>query len=304
MIGGGNTAVEEALYLANLAAKVTIVHRRDNFRAERILQDRLFAHPKVEVVWDHAIDEILGPRGACPRRHPCPAEERQDGRRARGEGGRHLRGHRPQARATELFVGRVLMTPSGYIDVTPGRTTTNIPGVFAAGDVADEVYRQAVTASAAWPRSKPSAGSPNTPSNARRRSETSHAGQAADTLPTGALAALAALAQPWRLETYGPLARYLPYGLPAGEYRPPRGRAAQHHVRAPHDPGAGGTSLRRSRRAARSCIAADPRPLRPLTAVPAEGLPAAVSLTLAEPLGLDPVAPAEIAHGSAKSRSR
>lgn len=144
VVGGGNTAVEEALYLANLAAKVTVVHRRDSFRAERILQDRLFAHPKVEVIWDHAIDEICG--AAAP---PSVTHVRLNNvktgapRELKVDGVFVAIGHKP---ATELFVGQLAMTPSGYIGVTPGRTTTNLPGVFAAGDVADEVYRQAVTA--------------------------------------------------------------------------------------------------------------------------------------------------------------
>ncbi|MFO1149409.1 MAG: thioredoxin-disulfide reductase [Alsobacter sp.] len=144
VVGGGNTAVEEALYLANLAAKVTVVHRRDSFRAERILQDRLFAHPKVEVVWDHAVDEICGgttPPGVTHVR--LKNVKTGSTREVKVDGVFVAIGHKP---ATELFVGQVAMTPSGYIDVTPGRTTTNIPGVFAAGDVADEVYRQAVTA--------------------------------------------------------------------------------------------------------------------------------------------------------------
>ena len=144
VVGGGNTAVEEALYLANLAAKVTVVHRRDNFRAERILQDRLFAHPKIEVVWDHAIDEIMGTASPPGVTHVRLKNAKTGAtREVKVDGVFVAIGHKP---ATELFVGQVAMTPSGYIDVTPGRTTTNIPGIFAAGDVADEVYRQAVTA--------------------------------------------------------------------------------------------------------------------------------------------------------------
>jgi thioredoxin reductase (NADPH) len=144
VVGGGNTAVEEALYLANLASKVTVVHRRDSFRAERILQDRLFAHPKVEVIWDHAIDEILGTTSPPGVSHVRLKNVRTGTTQERKVDGVFVAiGHKP---ATELFVGQVAMTPSGYVDVTPGRTTTNIPGVFAAGDVADEVYRQAVTA--------------------------------------------------------------------------------------------------------------------------------------------------------------
>jgi thioredoxin reductase (NADPH) len=144
VVGGGNTAVEEALYLANLASKVTVVHRRDGFRAERILQDRLFAHPKVEVVWDSVVDEILGqqqPPGVTSVRLKnvktgATSELKTDGVFV-------AIGHKP---ATEIFAGQVGMRSSGYIDTDPGRTATNIPGVFAAGDVTDETYRQAVTA--------------------------------------------------------------------------------------------------------------------------------------------------------------
>ncbi|MHB2167720.1 thioredoxin-disulfide reductase [Alsobacter sp. R-9] len=144
VVGGGNTAVEEALYLANLAAKVTVVHRRDSFRAERILQDRLFAHPKVEVIWDSAIDEICGSQTPPGVTHVRLKNVRTGAtREVKTDGVFIAIGHKP---ATELFVGQVTMRPSGYIDTVPGRTATNIPGVFAAGDVTDETYRQAVTA--------------------------------------------------------------------------------------------------------------------------------------------------------------
>jgi len=144
VVGGGNTAVEEALYLANLASKVTVVHRRDNFRAERILQDRLFAHPKVEVVWDSAIDEICGTQNPPTVTHVRLKNVRTGALAdVKTDGVFVAIGHSP---ATELFVGQVAMRPSGYIDTQPGRTETNIPGVFAAGDVTDETYRQAVTA--------------------------------------------------------------------------------------------------------------------------------------------------------------
>jgi thioredoxin reductase (NADPH) len=154
VVGGGNTAVEEALYLANLAAKVTLVHRRDTLRAERILQDRLLNHPKVNVVWNSAIDEICGVKAG---------QKAADGS-AMPPGVTHVRlkdvnsgalsevktdgvfiaiGHKP---ATELFTGQMDMRPSGYLETVAGTTTTSIPGVFAAGDVADETYRQAVTA--------------------------------------------------------------------------------------------------------------------------------------------------------------
>jgi thioredoxin reductase (NADPH) len=144
VVGGGNTAVEEALYLANLAAKVTVVHRRDTFRAERILQDRLFAHPKVSVVWDSAIDEICGTRSPPGVTHVRLRNVKTGALTdVKADGVFIAIGHKP---ATELFVGQVAMRPSGYLDTVPGHTTTNIPGVFAAGDVTDETYRQAVTA--------------------------------------------------------------------------------------------------------------------------------------------------------------
>ena len=144
VVGGGNTAVEEALYLANLAAKVTVVHRRDTFRAERILQDRLFAHPKVSVVWDSAIDEICGTQSPPGVTHVRLRNVKTGALTdVKADGVFIAIGHKP---ATELFVGQVAMRPSGYLDTVPGHTTTNIPGVFAAGDVTDETYRQAVTA--------------------------------------------------------------------------------------------------------------------------------------------------------------
>lgn len=144
VVGGGNTAVEEALYLANLASKVTVVHRRDGFRAERILQDRLFAHPKVEVVWDSVVDEILGqqqPPGVTAVR--LKNVKTGGTSELKTDGVFVAIGHKP---ATEIFAGQVGMRSSGYIDTEPGRTATNIAGVFAAGDVTDETYRQAVTA--------------------------------------------------------------------------------------------------------------------------------------------------------------
>ncbi len=144
VVGGGNTAVEEALYLANLAAKVTLVHRRDSLRAEKVMQDRLFKHPKIEVIWDSEVAEILG--GMQPPsvthirlRHLKSGAERD----LPTDGVFVAIGHKP---ATELFAGQLAMRDSGYLDVAPGTTQTNIPGVFAAGDVTDEHYRQAVTA--------------------------------------------------------------------------------------------------------------------------------------------------------------
>jgi thioredoxin reductase (NADPH) len=144
VIGGGNSAVEEALYLSHLASKVTLIHRRDSFRAERVLQERVFANPKIEVVWDTALEEILGhenPPGVAGvrLRHlktGAVSERKLDGVFI-------AIGHAP---ATDLFKGQLAMKESGYIIVKPGTTETNIPGVFAAGDVADDTYRQAVTA--------------------------------------------------------------------------------------------------------------------------------------------------------------
>ncbi len=144
VIGGGNSAVEEALYLANLASKVTLIHRRDSLRSEKVLQERLFAHPKIEVVWNSAVEEIEGteePRGVTgiviKNLKTGEREERKL------DGVFVAIGHAP---ATELFKGQVEMKDNGYIRVKPGTTETNIPGVYAAGDVADDTYRQAVTA--------------------------------------------------------------------------------------------------------------------------------------------------------------
>jgi thioredoxin reductase (NADPH) len=144
VVGGGNTAVEEAIYLSNIAAHVTLVHRRDTLRSERVLQERLRQRPNVEILFDHAIDEILGdadPRGVTHVR----ARNTRTGAFSRipADGVFVAIGHSP---ASELFRDQLTLKPSGYIVVEPGTTRTNIPGVFAAGDVADEIYRQAVTA--------------------------------------------------------------------------------------------------------------------------------------------------------------
>ena len=144
VVGGGNTAVEEAIYLSNIAAHVTLVHRRDTLRSERVLQERLRQRPNVEILFDHAIDEILGdanPRGVTHVR----ARNTRTGAFSRipADGVFVAIGHSP---ASELFKDQLKLKPSGYIVVEPGTTRTNIPGVFAAGDVADEIYRQAVTA--------------------------------------------------------------------------------------------------------------------------------------------------------------
>ncbi len=144
VVGGGNTAVEEALYLANLASKVTLVHRRDSLRAERILQDRLFKHPKVEVVWNAAVEEICGTENPSSVTHVrlknLVSGETSD---LKTDGVFIAIGHKP---STELFAGQLDMKSGGYLHTKPGTTATNIPGVFAAGDVSDDIYRQAVTA--------------------------------------------------------------------------------------------------------------------------------------------------------------
>ncbi|WP_308916439.1 thioredoxin-disulfide reductase [Jannaschia sp. LMIT008] len=143
VVGGGNTAVEEALFLTNFASKVTLIHRRNTLRAEKILQDRLFKHPKVEVIWNHEVDEVLGahePRGV-------------EGLRLRHVGTGALRevaihgffvaiGHAP---ASDLVKDWLDLHNGGYVVTKPDSTATSIPGVFAAGDLTDHVYRQAVT---------------------------------------------------------------------------------------------------------------------------------------------------------------
>jgi thioredoxin reductase (NADPH) len=144
VIGGGNTAVEEALFLTNFANKVTIVHRRESFRAEKIMQERLFKNPKIEVVWNSVLEEVLGteePKSVTGVR----LKNVKTGKisKLRVDGVFTAIGHVP---ATELFKGQLAMKPSGYLITEPDSTRTSIPGVFAAGDVKDEVFRQAVTA--------------------------------------------------------------------------------------------------------------------------------------------------------------
>jgi thioredoxin reductase (NADPH) len=144
VVGGGNTAVEEALFLTNFANKVTLIHRRDFLRAEKILQERLFKNPKIDVVWDSAVEEVIGAH--APKsvtgvvlknlKTGMTSEIATDGFFV-------AIGHAP---ATELFKGQLEMTPSGYLVTAPDSTATAIPGVFAAGDVKDEIFRQAVTA--------------------------------------------------------------------------------------------------------------------------------------------------------------
>ncbi len=144
VVGGGNTAVEEALFLTNFAKSVTVVHRRDGFRAERILQERLFKNPKVEVIWDSTVEEIIGtsePKSVSGVRLKNVKTGKVTERAA--DGVFTAIGHSP---ATELFKGQLEMNASGYLITAPDSTATAIPGVFAAGDVKDEVFRQAVTA--------------------------------------------------------------------------------------------------------------------------------------------------------------
>lgn len=144
VIGGGNTAVEEALYLANIAKKVTLVHRRDELRCEKILAERLFKNDNIDVVWDNTLEEIvgdenpLGVTGARLKNLKTGEQTKLD-----VEGVFVAIGHSP---ATSVFKGHIDMDESGYINAKPGTASTNIEGVFAAGDVTDKVYRQAVTA--------------------------------------------------------------------------------------------------------------------------------------------------------------
>jgi thioredoxin reductase (NADPH) len=144
VIGGGNTAVEEALFLTNFASSVTVVHRRNAFRAEKILQDRLFKNPKISVIWDTVLVDVLGDdnplkvKGVLLQNLKTGAFSEK-----RADGVFIAIGHSP---ATELVAGQLEMKPNGYVKVAPHSAATSIPGVFAAGDVTDDIYRQAVTA--------------------------------------------------------------------------------------------------------------------------------------------------------------
>ncbi|MEC4592424.1 MULTISPECIES: thioredoxin-disulfide reductase [Nitrospirillum] len=154
VIGGGNTALEEALYLTHHASKVTLIHRRDAFRGEKILHDRVFANPKIEVLWNHKVDRVLGKGGAADGGFDLNNPKQVTGlalsNTVTGEG-RELPldgvfvaiGHDP---ATAIFKGHVEMDDEGYVITAPDSTRTNVPGVFAAGDVKDKIFRQAVTA--------------------------------------------------------------------------------------------------------------------------------------------------------------
>jgi thioredoxin reductase (NADPH) len=144
VIGGGNTAVEEALYLTNHASRVTLIHRRNTLRAEKILQDRLFRNPKIAVVWDSVVEEILGvsdPPEVTGIRLRDVATGTVSERAC--EGVFIAIGHTP---VTELVAGQLRLDPEGYVVTRPDSTATDIPGVFAAGDVKDKIFRQAVTA--------------------------------------------------------------------------------------------------------------------------------------------------------------
>jgi thioredoxin reductase (NADPH) len=144
VVGGGNTAVEEALYLSNLADHVTLVHRRDELRAEKILQQRLFDHPKIKVLWDHQLAEVLGEEDPLGVTGAKLKNVKTGEETVMPLHGIFIAiGHSPQ---TELFKGQIELKQGGYIKTKPGSTETNIEGVFAAGDVTDDVYRQAVTA--------------------------------------------------------------------------------------------------------------------------------------------------------------
>src|SRR3954453_5273231 len=144
VVGGGNTAVEEALFLTNFASKVTVVHRREGFRAEKILQDRLFKNPKIEVVWDSVLEDVLGSEDPLKVRAVKLKDIKTGAVSERNVDGVFIAiGHQP---ASELFVGQLQMKPSGYIVTAGHSTATSVAGVFAAGDVTDDIYRQAVTA--------------------------------------------------------------------------------------------------------------------------------------------------------------
>jgi thioredoxin reductase (NADPH) len=144
VIGGGNTAVEEALFLTNFAAKVTVVHRRDHFRAEKILQDRLFKNPKIAVIWDSVLHDVLGQENPLKVKGVALKNVKSGTITEKQADGVFIAiGHSP---ATELVQGQLEMKPSGYVKVAPFSTATSVPGVFAAGDVTDDIYRQAVTA--------------------------------------------------------------------------------------------------------------------------------------------------------------
>lgn len=148
VVGGGNSAVEEALFLANICEKVTLIHRRDTLRAEKIAQDRLFAHPKIEIIWDSAVEEVKGVlpgQGDLPGVTGLVIKNVKTGKTSdlAVDGMFVAIGHDP---ATELFKGKLQLDNEGYVITAPDSTATSIEGVYAAGDVKDKTYRQAVTA--------------------------------------------------------------------------------------------------------------------------------------------------------------
>jgi thioredoxin reductase (NADPH) len=144
VIGGGNAAVEEALFLTNFASSVTVVHRRNRFRAEKMLQERLFRNRKISVLWNTVLDAVLGDENPLKVRGVMLRDVKTDARSERKTDGVFVAiGHTP---ASEIFAGQLEMKPSGYIKTAPFSTATSVPGVFAAGDVTDDIYRQAVTA--------------------------------------------------------------------------------------------------------------------------------------------------------------
>jgi len=145
VIGGGNTAVEEALFLTHFATKVTLIHRRDELRAEKILQNRLFANPKIEVIWDTVVDDYLGNTGFPPSATGLRLRNVKTDRRSElmTDGIFVAIGHAP---AVEFLGDQLKMKPGGYVWTAPDSTATSVPGIFAAGDVTDDVFRQAVTA--------------------------------------------------------------------------------------------------------------------------------------------------------------
>jgi thioredoxin reductase (NADPH) len=144
VVGGGNTAVEEAIYLAQMCRHVTLIHRRDRLRAEKVLQDRLFANPKIEVIWNHVVEEVLGTRQPKAVTGVLLRDVLSGVTRELPVEGLFVAiGHDP---ATTLFKAQLDMDAEGYILTRPGSTLTSVPGVFACGDVQDKVYRQAVTA--------------------------------------------------------------------------------------------------------------------------------------------------------------
>ncbi len=144
VIGGGNTAVEEALFLTNFASKVTIVHRRDSFRAEKILQDRLQKNPKISVIWNSVLEDVRGDQDPLKVRSIVLRNVATGALTEKTADGVFIAiGHSP---ATELVKGQLKLKPSGYVETAPDSTATSVPGVFAAGDVTDDIFRQAVTA--------------------------------------------------------------------------------------------------------------------------------------------------------------